>query len=120
MKNETHTPLALPLAAHLRDSEGRYFITDNDGDIVCRTVLPDEAAAIVRACNAHDELLQAAKCLAALFISKCDRCDATGKEPRDETSACRDCGGCGEVVSCSNPQDVKAARAALAKAGGAK
>lgn len=51
--------------------------------------------------------------LAQIEITECAGCNGTGKTPRTDDDACRECGGSGEVCSRLFSGDV---RAALARA----
>jgi hypothetical protein len=65
------------------------------------------------------ELLEACKSLARLAIEKCPRCDGTGKQECGETNeACGQCGGTGEETHNPHPDEIRRARAAIAKATG--
>lgn len=71
-----------------------------------------DAEFIVRACNAHDDLLAACK---EFHIELCPDCEGSGCDPRNDADACRNCGGFGEIISGGDPV---ALRAAIAKAKG--
>lgn len=55
------------------------------------------------------------KALEEFDIKDCSECDATGLEPGTNGDACRECGGCGEVIRGGWPNAIKTA---LAKARG--
>lgn len=61
-------------------------------------------------------LFAAAKTLAALEIDDCHHCHGNGFEPHNKKEACHICGGCGELTSPVWPDDVRLARAAIARA----
>lgn len=63
----------------------------------------------------RDRLAQVLKPFSALTISQCERCDGSGQDNQETKDACWRCGGTGEEVSMVLPEDVKAARAALAE-----
>jgi len=72
-----------------------------------------EANANVLAASA--ELLAVCEELAARIV-ECLGCDESGTDPNDSLSACRDCGGVGEVLD--GEPDIGALRDAIAKAKG--
>lgn len=79
----------------------------------------EEDAANLLLIAAAPDLLEACKALANLAIEKCPRCDGTGKRECGEVNeACSQCGGTGEETFNPHPDEIRQARAAIAKATG--
>jgi hypothetical protein len=125
----THSALPWLMAADgvtVLSGEGRdkeVVATFNVRFEPCAVLHPDiqeaNTALTVLAVNCHDELVAALAPFAALSIETCPKCEGSGFHPCHPKEACAGCGGIGRaVVGYPNPQDVDAARAALAKAKG--
>ena len=63
-----------------------------------------------------DEVLEVLKGLSSLNIEDCPDCESTGEDPLHKGDACRRCGGCGEITHAPDVEDVREARAIIAKA----
>lgn len=74
-----------------------------------------EAQANAQLAACLPELLEAAKVLARLGIETCPRCGGEGWTVQ-KNEACGQCGGTGKDTSNPHPDDIMAARAAIAKA----
>lgn len=90
-------------------------VIEDDGGYEAPTEQQDANARLIAAAPAMFGALEAFACLE---IWPCVRCDGTGKQPGNPKYACTNCGGTGEMVNLPMPQDIRAARALLARAKG--
>lgn len=102
----THSPLPWKID-HNMVGIGGVKVAGVEGVANCGIQGDANAALIVRAVNAHAELVAA---LEGITIAECPACSGTGKEDgRFDDDACPRCGGCGEILRGGWPADIRAA-----------